>query len=207
MAQLIVWVNLGTAILVVFFSGRIGGWAMDLSEYFDQIAKMGHQQTFEAGEDLLFEGDIATQLYLVNQGAVRLWHNDDGRDITVQFFFEGQVVSSFESFYLNKPSLFAITAMEKTVVTVIEGKELRRTIESDAKLMAAFTDYVCHRFIDYTQYFLNRIEDSPELRYQSLVASNPNLVARVPKYELASYLGITPVSLSRIRSRLNHTGN
>ncbi|NLR18120.1 Crp/Fnr family transcriptional regulator [Lactobacillus sp. LC28-10] len=126
----------------------------------------------------------------MNQGAVRLWHNDDGRDITVQFFFEGQVVSSFESFYLDKPSLFAITAMEKTVVMVVDGTKLRREIESNSKLMAAFTDYVCHRFIDYTQYFLNRIEDSPELRYQNLVASDPNLVDRVPQYELASYLAL-----------------
>lgn len=176
---------------------------MALSDYYEQIKQMGHQRNFEAGEDLLREGDIAKQLYFVDQGAVRLWHNDDGRDITVQFFFEGQAVSSFESFYLDKPSLFAITAMEKTMVTVVDGKLLRQTIEAEPTLMAAFTDYVCHRFIDYTQYFLNRIEDSPESRYQSLMASDPELVARVPKYELASYLGITPVSLSRIRSRLN----
>lgn len=176
---------------------------MALSDYYEQIKQMGHQRTFEAGEDLLREGDVAKQLYFVDRGAVRLWHNDDGRDITVQFFFEGQAVSSFESFYLVKPSLFAVTAMERTTVTVVDGKLLRHTIEAEPKLMAAFTDYVCHRFIDYTQYFLNRIEDSPELRYQSLLASDPELVNRVSKFELASYLGITPVSLSRIRSRLN----
>ncbi len=80
---------------------------------------------------------------------MRLWHNDDGRDITVQFFFEGRRCRPLKVFYLIKPSLFAIAAMEKTTVTVVDGKLLRQTIEAEPKLMAAFTDYVCHRFIDY----------------------------------------------------------
>ena len=175
---------------------------MKLSDYYDRFKQMGHEKKIDRGDDLLREGDVATQLYFVERGAVRLWHNDDGRDITVQFFFEGQVVSSFESFYLKKPSLFSITAIEPTTVTVVDGEALRQALEKEPQLMAVFTDYVCHRFIDYTQYFLNRIQDSPEARYQALLASDPALVKRVPKYELASYLGITPVSLSRIRSRV-----
>lgn len=176
---------------------------MKISDHYEQIKKIGRSRVFEVGEDLLREGDVAKQLYLVDQGAVRLWHNEDGRDITVQFFFEGEAVSSFESFYLVKPSLFSITAIEDTKATVVDGGQLRQLLESKPKLMAIFTDAVCHRFIDYTQYFLNRIEKSPESRYQSLINENPELIKRVPKYALASYLGITPVSLSRIRSRLN----
>lgn len=175
---------------------------MQLDAYVDQLKKLGHPKTIKAGETLLEEGDVAKQLYFVEQGAVRLWHNDDGRDITVQFFFEGQVVSSFESFYLDRPSLFSITAIEPTCVLVIPGAALRNVLEKDPELMRVFTDYICHRFIDYTQYFLNRIQDSPEARYRSLLATDPALVKRVPKYELASYLGITPVSLSRIRNRV-----
>ncbi|MFD1484435.1 Crp/Fnr family transcriptional regulator [Lacticaseibacillus baoqingensis] len=175
---------------------------MTLQDYYDHFKQIGHQKNVARNTDLLREGDVATQLYFVEQGAVRMWHNDDGRDITVQFFFEGQVVSSFESFYLKKPSLFTLTTIEPTTLTVVDGAALRQALGADPKLMAVFTDYVCHRFIDYTQYFLNRIQDSPEARYRTLLASDPKLVARVPKYELATYLGITPVSLSRIRNRV-----
>ncbi|WP_241559494.1 Crp/Fnr family transcriptional regulator [Lacticaseibacillus hulanensis] len=175
---------------------------MKLSDYYEQVKELGHQRTYAAGEDLLREGDVATQLYFIRVGAVRLWHNDDGRDITVQFFFENQVVSSFESFYLKQPSIFTITAIEQTTVTVVPGDYLRKGLKDNPKIMAEFADYVCHRFIDYTQYFLNRIEESPEARYRTLLATNPKLVARVPMYELATYLGITPVSLSRIRNRV-----
>lgn len=174
----------------------------DIDNIFKGMAADMPTRTVPAGTDLLVEGDTAKQLYLIRHGGLRLWHNDDGRDITVQFFLEGDVVSSFESFYLDKPSMFSITSFEETTFVAIDGNALRQRIEREPKLMAAVTDFVCHRFIAYTQYFLNRIQDSPEKRYQTLLANQPKLAARVPQYELASYLGITPVSVSRIRNRL-----
>lgn len=175
---------------------------MNLTDEINQIKAMGHVRHFDVGEDLLCEGDQAQSLFFIEKGAVRLWHNDDGRDITLQFFFENQAVASLESFYLQAPSLFAITAIEKTTALAIDGDLLRRQLKSDPEIMAAFTDHISHRFIDYVSYFLNRIEQSPETRYRSLLASDPALVKRVPQYELATYLGITPVSLSRIRNRV-----
>ncbi|WP_155287596.1 Crp/Fnr family transcriptional regulator [Lacticaseibacillus zhaodongensis] len=175
---------------------------MDLEAYYEQIKATGQRRSYPAGADLLLEGDTAHEAFFIEKGGVRLWHNDDGRDITVQFFFEDQVVTSFESFYLERPSLFSITTIEPTTVTIVDGRKLRQTLATNTELMAAFTNYVCQRFIDYTGYFLNRIQDSPELRYQTLLQTDPELVARVPQHELASYLGITPVSLSRIRKRV-----
>ncbi|WP_461215976.1 Crp/Fnr family transcriptional regulator [Lacticaseibacillus sp. GG6-2] len=173
-----------------------------MKPYETQIKATGVRRHFDTGEDLLREGDLAKHLFFVEEGCVRLWHNDDGRDITVQFFFENQAVSSFESFYLEQPSLFAITAVEPTTVMVVDGRVLKKTLEADPQALAAFTDRICRRFIAYTNYFLNRIEESPEARYRTLLADDPALVARVPQYELATYLGITPVSLSRIRNRV-----
>ncbi|MCI1985162.1 MAG: Crp/Fnr family transcriptional regulator [Lactobacillus sp.] len=178
---------------------------MAITDYDDLFNRLGHRRHVAAGADLLREGDRSTQLFFVAQGGVRLWHNDDGRDITVQFFFENQIVASFESFYLEKPSLFSITALEPTTVIAIDSAVLQRSLQQEPALLAAFTNHICQRFIDYTRYFLNRIEQSPESRYRSLVAADPALVARVPQHELASYLGITPVSLSRIRNRVKNT--
>ncbi|WP_262316822.1 Crp/Fnr family transcriptional regulator [Lacticaseibacillus parakribbianus] len=175
---------------------------MAITDFSDQIRSLGQRRHYAAGADLLREGDPAQHLFFIEQGGVRLWHNDDGRDITVQFFFEDQVVASFESFYLKKPSLFAITAIEPTTVVTVDAAALQRVLDLEPTLMAAFTNHICHRFIAYTRYFLNRIEQSPEQRFRTLLATEPALVARVPQHELASYLGITPVSLSRIRSRI-----
>ncbi len=174
---------------------------MPISDYYAALSTLGHRRHYASGEDLLREGDQAQALFYLEQGSVRLWRNDDGRDITVQFFFERQAVASFESFYLQQPSIFAITAIEPTTVLIVDGTRLRQRLQAEPELMAAFTNHICQRFIDYTRYFLNRIELSLEQRYRRLLQDDPELIERVPQYELASYLGITPVSLSRIRKR------
>ena len=65
-------------------------------------------------------------------------------------------------------------------------------------------NYICERFIDYTNLFLSRIKNSPEQRYIELIKEYPDIINKIPHYYIASYLGITPVSFSRIRNRLKN---
>lgn len=132
---------------------------------------------------LLYEGEVADKIYFIKKGALRLWNNDDGKDITFQFFFEGQIVASYESFHLGKPSIFTIETIENTDLLVLEKRKLEHLLA-------------------YTEYFLSRIKESPEKRYISLLEKRPELVRRVPDHYIASFLGITPVSLSRIKKRI-----
>ncbi|HRV32669.1 MAG TPA: Crp/Fnr family transcriptional regulator, partial [Candidatus Paceibacterota bacterium] len=64
-----------------------------------------------------------------------------------------------------------------------------------------FYNYLFKRFINYAELFLSRIKDSPKERYEDLVKNYPDIIKRVPQHYIASYLGITPVSLSRIRNK------
>ena len=151
---------------------------------------------------MLYEGTVAEHIFFVNKGALRLWYNDDGRDITVQFFFEGQIVSSFESFYLSKESSFSIESIEDSNITVISRESLELLLKDFPSLNQHFTMVICKRFIDYTNFFLSRIKNTPEERYSELLEKNLNLISRVSHHYIASYLGVTPVSLSRIRNRI-----
>lgn len=160
------------------------------------------QKSFPANTTLLLEGDVADKIYFIEKGAIRLWNNDDGREITFQFFFEGQVVSSYESFHLKKPSMFSIETIEKTDVLVLEKAKLDHLLNDSPALMKMMMDQLSERFIVYTEYFLSRIKESPEKRYRSLLEKNNELIERVPAQYLASFLGITPVSLSRIKNRI-----
>lgn len=150
---------------------------------------------------LLEEGDVAQNIYIIQKGLLRLWNNDDGRDITFQFFFEDQMVASFESLYLNEPSNFTIESLEDTTMQVLSKKAFDEILREHEEIREFFTQMVCKRFIDYTHYFLSRIKENPQDRYEELVAKNPEILKRVPQYYIASYLGITPVSLSRIRNK------
>lgn len=167
------------------------------------IEKVLITKTVPAKTTLLYEGDVAQNLYLIKKGAVRLWHNDDGRDVTLQFFLEGQLVSSFESFYLAIESQYSIECLEECTILVLSKESLFSLMEQYSDIKDVLTRVICTRFIDYTSFFLSRIKDSPEKRYQHLMSEQPELLERIPHHYIASYLGITPVSLSRIRNRIN----
>lgn len=153
---------------------------------------------------LLHEGMVADYIYFINKGALRLWSNDEGRDITVQFFFERQIVSSFESFYLRKESQFSIESIEDSSITMLSKDSLDMLLKEFPTLNQYITSTICNRFIDYTNFFLSRIKDTPERRYCELLEKEPELLDRVSHHYIASYLGITPVSLSRIRNRIKN---
>jgi CRP-like cAMP-binding protein len=160
-------------------------------------------QTIPARTSLLREGEVARTMYFVKQGCLRLWFNKDGKDITFQFFMEGSGVSSIESFLRGQPSLFSLESVEPTTVVTVSRAHWDRLHEIYPQLRERFVQVALRRMEDYGRLFLSRIKDSPAERYQALVREHPEMVRRIPQHFIASYLGITPVSLSRIRARLH----
>lgn len=150
---------------------------------------------------LLEEGKIADRLYLIRKGCLRLFFYNEGKDITFQFFFEGDFVASFDSLYKRKPSLFSLESIEPTEVSAVERDVFYNHIEKTPSLRQVYEDKLIDRFRVYQQLFLSRIKDTPQQRYEELLKEHPNIIQRVPQHYIASYLGITPVSLSRIRNR------
>lgn len=174
----------------------------EIKNHWAELQGLFQIKEITAETTLLAEGDVATEIYIVEAGALRLWHNSDGRDVTLQFFFENQIVSSFESFYLAQPSGFSITSFEDTRVLMLSKADFDWMQRQYPAMAPAVTRFVCERFIAYRNIFFDQLQYSPAERYQELAADAPEILARVPLHLVASYLGMTPVSLSRIRSRL-----
>lgn len=150
---------------------------------------------------LLEEGKVARKLYFVRKGCLRLFFYSAGRDVTFQFFFEGDFVASFDSLYKRTPSLFFLESIEPTELQVISRDDFFNLIEGDSSLRQKYEEKIIDRFHAYQQLFLSRIRNTPQQRYEELLKEYPNIIKRVPQHYIASYLGITPVSLSRIRNR------
>lgn len=150
---------------------------------------------------LLREGQISKNIYFIRQGALRMWFNKDGKEITFQFFFEGKAVASIESFLNNTPSLFTIESIEQTEVLVISKKNFKTILQLYPLLKEELFNVLLERFQNYTHLFLSRIKDSPQERYKELATIYPDIFQRVPQHYIASYLGITSISLSRIKNR------
>ncbi len=150
---------------------------------------------------LLNEGDVADTIYYVKDGCLRSWINHDGKDISFQFFFEGSLIASFESFMFDVPSTYTIESLLPSKVQMISKSLLMQRMNDMPQLKEVGFDVVCERLRHYQHLFLSRIKDSPQQRYEDLLKSHPELVRRIPQHYIASYLGITSVSLSRIRCR------
>ncbi|HEM3635714.1 TPA: Crp/Fnr family transcriptional regulator [Streptococcus suis] len=156
----------------------------------------------KAKDYLLDEGQVSHMIYLVKSGALRLWHNHDGKDITIQFFFEGDSVSSLESFLTKTESIYSLQAIEDTVVYCLNRQLFETFLLEHPEYYHSLTILLSQKMIKYNHLFLSRIKNSPEQRFLELVQEKSDLLWRVPDIYLSSYLGITPVSLSRIKKRL-----
>lgn len=150
---------------------------------------------------LLEEGKIADRLYLIKKGCLRLFFCNEGKDITFQFFFEGDFVASFDSLYKRQPSLFSLESIEPTEGLAVKREDFFSLVEQHPALRIMYEEKLIDRFRAYQQLFLSRIKNTPQQRYEELLKEHPHIIQRVPQHYIASYLGITPVSLSRIRNR------
>ncbi|MGX5856017.1 Crp/Fnr family transcriptional regulator [Dyadobacter jiangsuensis] len=150
---------------------------------------------------LLREGEISKTMFFIKSGCLRTWINHDGKEITTQFFFEGDSVSSIESFRTNQPSLYNIESLEPCILQTISQRDFQTVINNSAALRKSFEDRLFARLFQTQQLAFSYLKNNPEKRYQELIQQYPHIVQRVPQHYIASYLGITAVSLSRIRNR------
>lgn len=165
-----------------------------------------HRIEVPARTVLIKEGEIAKKAFLIEKGCIRAWLNSNGSDITFQFFLENEAVTSSESFRKNIPSLFTIETIEPCILHWIHKKDWETVVEDvsqlhdirDKAINASF-----ERQYQYMRQLISFIIDSPEQRYLNLLKEKPHIIRRVPLQYIATYLGVTPVSLSRIRKRVS----
>ena len=146
---------------------------------------------------LLEEGKIADRIYLIRKGCLRLFFYNEGKDITFQFFFEGDFVASFDSLYKGVSSQFSLESIEPSEVLYIKKEDFYKKIESNPSLRMLYEEKIIERFSFYQHLFLSRIKNTPQQRYEELLREYPNVIQRVPQHYIASYLGITQF-LSRV---------
>ena len=151
---------------------------------------------------ILEAGSLATNLYLIRSGCARLWYNNNGEDITLQVFMPGQVVASFDSILHNTPSELTLETILPTEVEIFEKRDIEETIKQNAEASMQLAMQAFELASKYKNLFLSRIKDTPQQRYEALLRERPDIVAQIPQHYIATYLGVTPVSLSRIRARI-----
>lgn len=170
----------------------------------EEIAVIKNQnliKEFRKGDLLLSEGEYAKDCYFVLKGCVRSYHIIDGEERTTDFYTENQTINPV-SYLVNKPSEYYISCLEDCVIALgndERNKELLRKVPKLESMIVQMSGSLLAENQNSLDDFKNL---SAEMRYRKLLANRPDLFQRVPLQYIASFLGITAVSLSRMRKRL-----
>lgn len=152
---------------------------------------------------LVSVGDVSREAYFINKGAARLFFEKEGEEVSANFMFENNFVASLESFLLQVPSRQAIDTLEDCELLVLSKQRLEELIRKQPQFNLFSKAIAETAFIMLQRRASSFILDSAEERYMNMLQQRPEILERVPQHMIASYLGVTPVSLSRIRKRIS----
>lgn len=151
---------------------------------------------------LLQEGEVCRSYAFVVEGCLRMYEIDaKGVEHNLQFAQENEWIVDIGSFHAEKPSSLFIEALEASTVICIEHSDLLQLYTEHPKFDRNFRVIIEDQFVELQQRMLRRNASSAEQRYAHFVERHPALAARVPNVHIASYLGVTPEFLSRLRAK------
>jgi len=167
------------------------------TEYFSSLLK---EKKLRRKQYLLQEGDICRHENFVVQGCLRTYHIDSkGQEHIVQFAVEDWWIGDMYSFLTQKPSRYAIDALEDSVVLSIEKKSMDELYIKVPKFEKFYRHLLQNAFIALQERITSNISETGEERYRKFQLKYSKIEERVPQRMIASFLGLTPESLSRIR--------
>ncbi len=174
-------------------------------EEWEIFCKHLYIKTIKKKEFFIESGKTCDEVGFILRGSVRYYHVKDGEEITGYFSIENDFVSAYKSFLTQQPALPYIEALEKTQLLIFNKNSLQELL-SDSRInykMERFGRLIAEATICcYEDRVVSFVTLSPEERYLHLLENGGNILNRIPQHYIANYLGITPVSLSRIRKRI-----
>ncbi len=155
---------------------------------------------FPKGDMILKEGDICEAIYWVAKGLVRQFYYKNGKELTEYMATENSIFMSIESLFKEKPSTQQIQALEPTILFALPKKKLEREAVRNVNIQMLYRKILEESLIiSQVHADMLRFESAQE-RYAKLVKRSPQLVLRAPLVYIASYLQMTPETLSRVRT-------
>lgn len=167
------------------------------------LLSISNERIVEAGEILVREGDINTNVHLVLKGLLRSYViTSSGDERTILISKEKMRALSFNSFLKGEPSEVTIEAIEPSHVIVIDSTRLKELLSTQGRFALLAAEGAQSFLVDAMERIHFFTVLSPEERFISFREKHPDLIQRVPQKYLASFLGVTTVSLSRIKARI-----
>jgi CRP-like cAMP-binding protein len=170
--------------------------------FVDYLTEAGHLACISRRATLLRAGEVCRNLYIVESGLLRCYYRKGGKEISSRFIQEGEICVSPESFFLRKPGQEFIEAIEDTMVSFISWEALQRLYRDFPDLNYLQRTLAEKWLIQMEQWRAGLWMQPAFERYEWFLSRFPDLAFRVPAKYLASYLGMTDVTLSIIKHRV-----
>lgn len=185
---------------------------MASENFFEQYGKISEEgikdlnsrlklHTIKKGDQLLSYGQVCKEIFFVTKGCLRLYYISDGVEITVWFSFEGNSAIELSSFLSGDSTEYFIEAIEDSEYLSLSKTELLTLYVAYPELESIVRCFWEDVILNILQRFTALQKDSAEDRYLNLI-NQSNYLQRVPQKYLASYIGVTPTSLSRIKRNI-----
>lgn len=173
----------------------------------EDVARLVNELTMKnvsKGEFLLHEGDVCRYSFFVNDGLLRSYSTDEsGKEHIIQFAPENWFITDRSSAYFSEPAELSIDSIENSSVIFIDNTFMEKARAISPGYMQ-YNERALHNFIRHQQQRINLLlSATAEERYLHFINMYPDLTLRVPQWMIASYLGLTPESLSRVRKELS----
>lgn len=165
------------------------------------IAEQNLIRFYKKDTILLTEGQLAKECFVVLEGCVRKYYLIDGEERNTEFYLENETITPV-SYLKKQPSEYHLSCLEDCILAIGSEERNKKLLEKVPRLTTMILEMNNELLVQTQNTFDDFKNLSPEMRYLKLMETRPEILDRVPLYHIATYLGITPVSLSRMRKRI-----
>jgi CRP/FNR family transcriptional regulator, anaerobic regulatory protein len=160
------------------------------------------KKIYQKNETIFTEGKISEEIYFVTKGCVRLFYNVDGNEKTAFFYTEGQFICAGESYTYSIPAIENYQAVEQTEIFIFTKSKIETLLKEVSKFEVIARIATEKELITCQKVIASFVTKSAEERYIDLLNTQGELFQRVPQQYIASFLGVSPETLSRIKARI-----
>ena len=151
---------------------------------------------FKKGQLLTAEGQVENKLYFIEEGAVKVSYQSELSENIIRLGYHGSMLNSLSSFFNQKPSELSIEAIRETKVKILKRQQVLEIVAEST----GYTQFLETLLVQQLNREIDLMHDSPQIRLSRVLARSPNLFQHVPHKYIASYLRMSPETLSRIRN-------
>jgi CRP-like cAMP-binding protein len=169
----------------------------------EQFLMLMFEKSFDKKDHLVEEGDQCNYIYFIEQGACYSYIVDDkGEKHAVQFALDGYWISDLYSFFSGRNAIYNVEALEPTKVLVLNKANFQKACDTMPFFDRFFRILIQNAYVAIQYRLAKTNSEEADQRYEEFSKIHPNFVQRIPQYLIASYLGVKPQSLSRIRKEI-----